>query len=143
MPIRKAKAGWNGDLKTGKGQISFGGRFEQPFSFGTRFEETPGTNPEELIGGALSGCYSMALAADLGRAGLAPKSVQTEADVHLDKTEAGFTITRIALRTRAEVPGVDEARFREIAEGTRKECPVARALGGVQIELVARLAPSA
>jgi osmotically inducible protein OsmC len=140
MPIRKAKAGWNGDLKTGKGQISFGGRFEQPYSFGTRFEETPGSNPEELIGGALSGCFSMALAADLERAGFAPKNVQTEADVHLDKSESGFTITRIALRTQAQAAGVDEVRFREIAEGTRKGCPVARALSGVEITLDAKLA---
>lgn len=140
MPIRKAKAGWNGDLKAGKGQINFGGRFEQPFSFGTRFEEAPGTNPEELIGGALAGCFSMALSADLGRAGITPKSIQTEADVHIEKGEAGFSITKIVLRTVGDVPGIDLAKFKETAEGTRKACPVARALTGTTIELDARLA---
>lgn len=139
MPVRKAKAGWNGDLKSGNGQINFGGRFEQPFSFGTRFEEAPGTNPEELIGGALAGCFSMALSAGLGKAGLTPKRVQTEADVQLDKVGDGFAITRITLRTQAEVPGADAAKFKEVAEATKKGCPVARALTGVEIVLDARL----
>lgn len=139
MPVRKAKAGWNGDLKGGKGQINFGGRFEQPFSFGTRFEEVPGTNPEELIGGALAGCFSMALSGGLGKAGLTPKSIQTEADVTVEKVGDGFTITRIALRTNAEVPGADAAKFKEIAEATKKGCPVARALAGTEITLDARL----
>lgn len=140
MPVRKAKAGWNGDLKSGNGQINFGGRFEQPFSFGTRFEETPGTNPEELIGGALAGCFSMALSADLGKAGITPKSIRTEADVNIEKVGAGFTITRIDLRTVGEIPGADLAKFKEIAEGTRKACPVARALAGTEITLDAKLA---
>ncbi len=139
MPIRKAKAGWNGDLKGGNGQINFGGRFEQPFSFGTRFEEAQGTNPEELIGGALAGCFSMALSAGLGKAGLAPKRIQTEADVSLDKVGDGFSITWITLRTQAEVPGADAAKFQEIAEATKKGCPVSKALAGTEIVLEARL----
>lgn len=140
MPVRKAKAGWNGDLKSGKGQINFGGRFEQPFSFGTRFEDGQGTNPEELIGGALAGCFSMALSGGLGKAGLTPKSIQTEADVTIEKVGEGFTITKIALRTVAEVPGTDAAKFQEIAQATKKGCPVSRALAATEITLDARLA---
>lgn len=140
MPVRKAKAGWNGDLKSGKGQINFGGRFEQAYSFGTRFEEVPGTNPEELIGGALAGCYSMALSGSLGKAGLTPKSIQTEAAVTVEKVGDGFTITRIVLHTVADVPGADAAKFLEIAEATKKGCPVARALTGTEISLEAKLA---
>ncbi len=140
MPIRKAKAGWNGDLKGGKGQINFGGRFEQPFSFGTRFEEAPGTNPEELIGGALAGCFSMALSGGLGKAGLTAKNIQTEADVSIEKVGEGFTITKIALRTVADVPGADAAKFKAVAEETKKTCPVSRALTGTTITLEARLA---
>lgn len=140
MPVRKAKAGWDGGLKDGKGVISFGGRFEHPYSFGTRFEEAPGTNPEELIGGALAGCYSMALSAELGKAGLSPKRVQTEAEVKIEKVGEGFTITRITLHTQAEVPGAEEKRFLEIAEATKKGCPVSRALAGTEIVLDARLA---
>lgn len=139
MPARKAKATWLGDLKSGSGQMSIGGRFEQPFSFASRFENGNGSNPEELIGGALAGCFSMALSADLGRAGFAPKRVQSEADVWIEKVEAGFRITKIDLRTQAEVPGIDQAKFLQIAEGTKKACPVAAALAAVTINLDARL----
>jgi osmotically inducible protein OsmC len=139
MPARKAKATWLGDLKSGSGQMSIGGRFEQPFSFASRFENGNGSNPEELIGGALAGCFSMALSADLGRAGFAPKRVQSEADVWIEKVEAGFRITKIDLRTQAEVPGIDQAKFLQIAEGTKKACPVATALAAVAINLDARL----
>jgi osmotically inducible protein OsmC len=139
MPARKAKATWLGDLKSGSGQMSIGGRFEQPFSFASRFENGNGSNPEELIGGALAGCFSMALSADLGRAGFAPKRVQSEADVWIEKVEAGFRITKIDLRTQAEVPGIDQAKFLQIAEGTKKACPVATALAAVTINLDARL----
>lgn len=139
MPARKAKATWLGDLKSGSGQMSIGGRFEQPFSFSSRFENGNGSNPEELIGGALAGCFSMALSADLGRAGFAPKRVQSEADVWIEKVEAGFRITKIDLKTQAEVPGIDQAKFLQIAEGTKKGCPVATALAAVTINLDARL----
>jgi osmotically inducible protein OsmC len=139
MPVRKAKANWNGDLKSGNGQMSFGGRFEQPFSFSTRFENAPGTNPEELIGGALAGCFSMALSADLGKAGFKPKRIQIDADVTIEQAGGGFKITSIALHARADVPGIDQAKFQEIAEGTRKGCPVAQALAGTRIDLDAKL----
>lgn len=140
MPARKAKATWIGDLKTGNGQMSFGGRFEQPFSFSTRFENGVGSNPEELIGAALAGCFSMALSAGLGGAGFVPKSVQSEADVYLEKVGEGFKITKIDLRTVAEIPGIDAGKFMEIAEATKKGCPVSQALSATPINLDARLA---
>lgn len=139
MPTRKAKASWNGDLKAGNGQMSFGGRFEQPFSFGTRFENGNGTNPEELIGGALAGCFSMAFSGGLGKAGFTPKTIQTDSDVTIEKVGEGFKITRIDLRTRAEVPGIDAAKFQEIAQATKKGCPVSQALAGTEITLDAKL----
>jgi lipoyl-dependent peroxiredoxin len=139
MPIRKAKAGWNGDLKNGTGQISFGGKFEQPYSFGSRFESGNGTNPEELIGAALAGCFSMALSGGLDKAGFTPKRIQTTADVHIEKVGEGFKITKIDLRTQAEVPGIDKAKFLEVAEATKKGCPVSQALTGTQINLDADL----
>ncbi len=139
MPTRKAKASWNGDLKAGNGKMSFGGRFEQPFSFGTRFENANGTNPEELIGGALAGCFSMAFSGGLGKAGFTPKSIQTESDVTIEKVGDGFKITRIDLHTRAEVPGIDAAKFQEIAQATKKGCPVSQALAGTEITLDAKL----
>ena len=139
MPTRKAKASWNGDLKAGAGQMSFGGRFEQPFSFGTRFENANGTNPEELIGGALAGCFSMAFSGGLGKAGFPPKQIQTEADVTIEKVGEGFKITRIDLRTRGEVVGIDAGKFQEIAQATKKGCPVSQALTGTEITLDAKL----
>jgi osmotically inducible protein OsmC len=140
MPARKAKATWLGDLKAGNGQMSFGGRFEQPFSFSTRFENGAGSNPEELVGGALAGCFSMALSGGLGKAGFAPKRIQSEADVYIEKVGEGFTITKIDLRTEAEIPGIENAKFQEIAEATKKGCPVSRALAGTTINLTAKLA---
>src|SRR3954462_3563212 len=106
MPIRKAKAYWNGDLKSGNGQVSFAGRFEQPYSFASRFENGAGSNPEELLGGALAGCFSMALSSNLTKAGFAPKRIQTDADVTIEKVGEGFKITRITLHTLADVPGL-------------------------------------
>lgn len=139
MPARKAKATWLGDLKTGNGQMSFGGRFEQPFSFSTRFENGNGSNPEELIGGALAGCFSMALSAGLGKAGFTPKRIQSEADVHIELVGEGFKITKIDLRTTAEIPGIESAKFLEIAEATKKGCPVSQALSSTPINLTAKL----
>ena len=115
------------------------GAFEGAFSFGTRFEETPGTNPEELIGAAHAGCFSMALSGNLVRAGFTPERITTTADVHIERVEAGFKITRIVLRTEARVPGIDEQTFREQAEATKTGCPVSQALASVPIELEARL----
>lgn len=140
MPTRRAEAEWRGDLKGGEGTMALGsGAYEGRYSFGSRFEESPGTNPEELIGAALAGCFSMALSAGLGRGGHTPQSVATKARVHIEKVGDGFSITRIELSTEARVPGLDDAAFQEAAQGAKKGCPVSRALGGVEITLDARL----
>ncbi len=140
MAVRQARARWDGSITAGRGTMALGsGAFEGPYSFASRFEDGTGTNPEELIGAAHAGCFSMAFAAALGRAGFEPRSVRTTAGVHLVKTEAGFAIPRIELRTEAEVPGIEEARFQEIAAGAKAGCPVSRALAGVEISLDARL----
>ncbi len=140
MAIRTAKAAWNGSLQEGQGTLALGsGAFEGRYSFSSRFEDGTGTNPEELLGAAHAGCYSMALAAGLGKAGFSPKRVETEAKVHLGKTEAGLAITRIEISTRAEVPGLDEATFQKHAEDTKKGCIVSRALAAVEMTLDAKL----
>jgi osmotically inducible protein OsmC len=141
MPVRQAKAVWEGGLKDGHGTVALGsGAFEGRYSFGSRFEEAGGTNPEELIGAAHAGCFSMALAAGLGRAGHQPKRVATAAKVHLEKVGEGFKITRIELACEAEVPGLDDAAFQEAARKAKEGCPVSQALGGVEITLQAHLA---
>ena len=140
MATRKATAQWNGSLKEGKGSMKLGsGAFEGPFSFGTRFEEAPGTNPEELVGAALAGCFSMALSAGLGKSDFTPDSIETTAAVHLEKVDAGFAITRIELTTRASVPGISDDEFQKIAEATKSGCPVSKALTGSKIDLNATL----
>src|SRR5688572_4061477 len=140
MPERKAEAVWEGDLRGGKGRIKLGsGAFEGAYSFGTRFEAQPGTNPEELIGAAHAGCFSMALAATLGKAGFPPNRVHTTASVSLEKIGEGFKITRILLDTTAEVPRIDEPTFRRYAEEAKNGCPVSQALAGVATELRSRL----
>jgi osmotically inducible protein OsmC len=141
MPVRKANAVWEGDLKGGQGKVSLGsGAYEGPYSFGSRFEEAKGTNPEELIGAAHAGCFSMALTAGLGRAGHSPKRVATSAKVHLEKVGEAFKITRIELDNESEVPGLDDAAFQEQARKAKEGCPVSQALAGVEITLNARLA---
>lgn len=140
MTVRKASAVWEGSLREGKGTMALGsGAFEGAYSFGTRFEETPGTNPEELIGAAHAGCFSMAFSGGLGRAGYTPEYVRTSADVHIEKLESGFKITRIVLIMTAKVPGLDEATFQAEAEAAKKGCPVSQALAGVDIRLKATL----
>ncbi len=140
MAIRSAEAVWEGELQGGKGTMRFGsGAFEGQYSFTSRFEEGTGTNPEELIGAAHAGCFSMALAGALGRAGHPPTRIQTTAKVHLEKSDAGFSITRSALTCEAEVAGVDDSAFQEAAEATRTGCIVSRALAGVEITLYAKL----
>jgi osmotically inducible protein OsmC len=140
MPVRRAEAVWEGTLKDGHGKIRLGsGAFGGTYSFGTRFESAPGTNPEELIGAAHAGCFSMALSAALSRNGFAPRRIATTADVALDKVGDGFKITSILLKTSAEVPGIDETKFREFAEGAKKGCPVSQALAGTDIRLEAAL----
>jgi osmotically inducible protein OsmC len=140
MPVRSAKAVWEGGLKDGQGKVSLGsGAFEGRYSFGSRFEEAGGTNPEELIGAAHAGCFSMALTAGLGRAGFAPKRVATSAKVHLEKVGESFKITRIELDNESEIPGIDDAAFQDQARKAKEGCPVSQALGGVDITLNARL----
>jgi len=140
MAIRTAKAQWNGNLQQGKGTMSFGsGAFEGQYSFASRFEEGTGTNPEELIAAAHAGCFSMAFSNALAKAGFEPKRVSTKASVRLEKGEAGFSITTIDLETEGEVPGIDAAKFHELAEGAKKGCPVSKALAGTQINLHAKL----
>jgi len=140
MAVRTARAQWDGSLQEGKGTMALGsGAFEGQYSFASRFEEGTGTNPEELIAAAHAGCFSMALTAALGRNGFNPQSVKTEARVQLLKGEAGFSITRIDLESEARVPGIDDAKFQEIADGAKKGCPVSKALAGTKINLTAKL----
>jgi osmotically inducible protein OsmC len=126
----------------GEGTMRLGsGAFEGKYSFATRFEEEPGTNPEELIGAAHAGCFSMAFAGDLQRAGHEPQSVETSARVHIDKSGDGFAITKIELDTTASVPGIDEDEFQQIAKASKEGCPVSQALAAVgEITLDAKLA---
>jgi lipoyl-dependent peroxiredoxin len=139
MSISKAEARWAGSLKEGNGSMKPAHGAEIPFSVATRFEEKTGSNPEELIGAALAGCFSMALTAALERANLSARSVRTSADVKLEKGADGFKITEIALTTVANAPGVDRSKFQGIAEETKKTCPVSRALAGTNITLDATL----
>ena len=126
---RTADARWEGDLKGGKGTMRLGsGAFEGEYSFGTRFEGAPGTNPEELVGAAHAGCFSMALSLALSQAGTPPKSIETRATVHLDKVGEAMSITGIDLVTKGDVPGLSAADFQRYAEEARKNCIVSRAL---------------
>jgi osmotically inducible protein OsmC len=141
MPIRTASARWQGNLTEGSGTIKTGkGGYEGNYSFKSRFEEGEGTNPEELIAAAHSGCFSMAFSKGLADAGFTPTSVQTTAKVHLDKTDAGMSVTRIDLETVGDVPGIDAADFQKIAEGAKENCPISRLLSpGAEITLSATL----
>lgn len=133
MPVRKAEAVWEGSLREGNGVMKLGsGAFDGPYSFATRFEEEPGTNPEELIGAAHAGCFSMFLSAVLTNAGFPPKHIHTTAKVHLGQVDGAPWITKIELTTEAEVPGVDEATFMEKVEASKTGCPVSKALAGVK-----------
>ncbi|MCH7661414.1 MAG: OsmC family protein [Euryarchaeota archaeon] len=137
MPVRNAEATWEGDLKGGDGSMALGsGAFEGAYSFGTRFEEEQGTNPEELIGAAHASCFSMALANELAGDGYDPERVHTTADVHLDTDS--LAITSIELTTEATVPDIDEEAFLEYAEGAKENCPVSKALA-TEISLEATL----
>jgi osmotically inducible protein OsmC len=140
MGISKASAEWTGGFKEGKGTMKPAHAADVPFSVASRFEGQPASNPEEMIGAALAGCFSMALTVGLEKAGLKPQGVRTLADVKLEKVGEGFAITGIALTTEANVPGADEAAFKEIAEATKKGCPVSKALSATPITLEAKLA---
>ena len=140
MAERKANAEWTGGLKDGKGKLALGsGLFEGAYSFATRMEDEPGTNPEELLGASLASCYAMALNATLEGGGTPAKNVAVEANVHLGKDDNGFVITRIDLRVKAAVDGLDEAAFVEIAEKVKTTCPISKALTGTKITLDAKL----
>ena len=139
---RTASARWQGDLKTGKGRISSqsGVLKDTAYGFGSRFEEGPGTNPEELIAAAHAGCFTMALSAALGQAGFTAESLATDAALSLEQVAGTWTITKVQLSLRAKVPGLDEARFQEIAAGAKANCPVSRVLKA-DISLEATLEP--
>jgi len=138
---RKASARWEGPLREGRGTIKLGsGAFEGAYSFGTRFEGSPGTNPEELLGGAHAGCFSMALSLMLTKAGHPPTTIETTATVHLDKVGEGFGITGIDLATTGTVPGLSSAEFQRHAEDAKNNCIVSKALAGVPMRLTATLA---
>lgn len=140
MPTRSAHAEWNGPLDSGKGTMEFGsGAFEGPYSFASRMEEGPGTNPEELIGAAHAGCFSMALSGILAGGGNPPESISTDAEVRFEPQGEGWAITGIELTTRGRVPGLDEDGFRQAAEAAKENCPVSQALTGVDITLNASL----
>ena len=127
---RSASAVWNGGLKDGRGTISTesGVLSDAQYSFGTRFEEGKGTNPEELIAAAHAGCFSMALSAQLNNAGKTAERIQTQASVTLLKTDAGFTVTAVHLQVRAKVPGATPPDFQEAANNAKNGCPISRLL---------------
>jgi lipoyl-dependent peroxiredoxin len=140
MVTRNAEAEWKGNLKDGHGKMKLGsGAFEGEYSFPSRFESGKGTNPEELIGAAHAGCFSMALSAGLTKAGFTPTRIQTKATVHLNKVGEGFEINQIDLVTEAEIPNIDEATFKKEAEGAKANCPVSKLYKGAQISLNAQL----
>jgi len=141
MPIRKANAVWNGTLKEGTGKLSTesGALKNVTYNFVSRFEQGNETNPEELVGAAHSGCYSMFLAGALTTAGFKVNSIRTEDKVHIDKQEKGWTITKIEMFTEGDVEGIDEEKFKEYAENAKSGCPVSRALTGTSFVLNAKL----
>ena len=138
MPVRHADATWEGDLRDGEGSMALGsGAFEGAYSFASRFEDGTGTNPEELIGAAHAGCFSMALANELAEAGYDPQQVDTEAAVNLNAES--LEIDHVELTTEARVPDIDAETFHEFANGAKENCPVSKALAGVEITLSATL----
>jgi len=140
MATRNAEAEWKGSFKDGGGTVKLGsGAFEGPYSAKARFEDGSGTNPEELIGAAHAGCFSMALSLALSEHGHTPDRIHTTAKVHLEKDGDGFAITRIELKTEAEVPGIEAQHFMDHAEQAKAGCPVSKALAGTEILLDARL----
>jgi lipoyl-dependent peroxiredoxin len=140
MPTRTAKAEWRGALMDGSGRVELGsGTFSGPYDFRSRFQDGGGTNPEELVGAAHAGCFSMALANMLAQAGSPPEYVRTTAKVHLEKAAEGFAISRIDLETEASVPGMNDAAFQEHAQKAKAGCPISKALAAVDITLNAKL----
>jgi osmotically inducible protein OsmC len=140
MPTRQANATWNGDLKNGNGTMKMdSGSYEGPYSFASRFEDGEGTNPEELIGAAHAGCFSMALSLELSEAGYKPESIDTRVEVTFEVVDGAPGITGIKLVTEANVPDIDNDKFQQFAEGAKEGCPVSKALAGTKITLDAKL----
>lgn len=140
MATRQSEAIWEGNLTSGKGTMKIGsGMFEGNYSFQSRFEQGKGTNPEELIGAAHAGCFSMALAGILEKEGYEPERIHTTANVTIEKVGNDFSITTVDLNTEARVPGIDEKTFKEKAQKAKENCPVSRALAGAKITLVSNV----
>lgn len=140
MPVRKSEAEWQGGLKEGKGKMKLGsGAFEGKYNFSSRFKEGKGTNPEEMIGAAHAGCFSMQLAHFIKEEGYDPESVKTEASVTIEKGEEGFAITSIHLNNESKVPEIDGETFKRLAESAKNNCPVSKALAATDISLDAEL----
>ena len=140
MTIRKAEANWRGSLREGAGELALeSGAFRGPYTFRARFEQGAETNPEELLGAAHAGCFTMAMTAMLARQQLAPTEIRTTAAVHLVQDKNGVSIPRIELTTRARIPGLDAERFAALADDAKRNCPVSKALAGVEITLDAKL----
>lgn len=141
MPIRSAKAVWMGTIKEGSGvlEVESGALKKSKYSFTSRFKDGKGTNPEELIGAAHAGCFSMALSLMLGEKGYPPKEISTEAKVHIEMEENNIFISKIELKTKAKVPNIDKNNFLKIATDAKNNCPVSKALKAVPIELSAEL----
>ncbi len=140
MPIRKANAEWKGNLAKGTGEVtSESGAVKGSYTSGSRFENGEGTNPDELLGAALASCFSMALSHGLAQAGHEPRSVRTEASVHLDKGEDGFAVSRIDLECEADVPGADDETFQKHVREAKEGCPISQALASIEIRAEARL----
>lgn len=137
---RKATAVWQGDLRHGKGTLTTESKAlaATPYSFSTRFEGAPGTNPEELLGAAHAGCFTMALTHSLGEAGITPERIETQATVTLEKLEAGFTITKVHLDVSVKAPGADRAKVEASAQSAKANCPLSRVLKAA-ISMEARL----
>lgn len=138
MSVRKAKARWTGTLKNGKGTMNFS-NYSGPYTFASRFEEGDGTNPEELVGAAISGCYSMFLSALISKEDLTPQSIETNATVHLEKDDIGPKITTIELNTEVKCEGLGSDKFNDLAAEAKQKCPISRLYAGTDIKLKATL----
>lgn len=138
MSVRSANAKWNGTLKDGKGTMNFS-NYSGPFTFASRFEEGTGTNPEELVGAAHSGCYSMFLSALISAEDLVPESVETEARVHLGRDETGPLVTSIELTTQVKCEGLSQEKFNELAAAAKAKCPISRLVAATDVKLSATL----
>ncbi|HVN56018.1 MAG TPA: OsmC family protein [Anaerolineaceae bacterium] len=140
MAVRTSEAIWEGSLREGKGTMKLAsGTYEGAFTWSSRFEEAPGTNPEELVAAAHAGCFSMSLSSNLGKAGFTPRRIHTTSQVKIELVEGKNRITQIHLETEASVPGIDEARFQEVAKYAKENCPVSVALSSVPMTMNARL----